>query len=65
MEAITTALFGTGGLLKVRGIATLAAVFVTLYMWADGTAVSEIQLGIVTAWTSFYFGTRAGESKPA
>ena len=65
MEILKGALFGTGGLLRVRGIITIAAVFITLWMWQDGEVVSDIQLGIVTGWTGFYFGTRAGESKPS
>ncbi len=64
METMKTALFGTGGLLRVRGIVTIAAVFITLFMWADSQVVTDIQLGIVTGWTGFYFGTRAGESTP-
>ena len=65
METIKAALFGTGGLLRVRGIVTIAAVFITLFMWADSQVVTDIQLGIVTGWTGFYFGTRAGESSPS
>ena len=64
METLKAALFGQGGLLRVRGVVTIVSVFVTLFMWQDGQPVSDVQLGLVTTWTAFYFGTRAGESSP-
>ena len=65
MDTLKAMLTGTGGLLRVRGIVTIGAVGVTLFMWANGDTVSDIQLGLVTTWTAFYFGTRAGESSPS
>ena len=64
MNQIMSLLTGTGGLFRVRGIVTIVAVVVTMYMWANGDAVSATQIGLVTGWTGFYFGTRADQSAP-
>lgn len=62
MDRLVSLLTSTGGLLRVRGIITIGAVFFTFYMWANGDPVSAVQIGLVSGWAGVYFGSRIAQS---
>ncbi len=55
------ALFGDGGLLKVRALLAFVVTGVTMYMWAEEISVTDAQLVIVTGIDAYYFGVRGAQ----
>ena len=60
-DLATKALFGDGGLLKVRAFLTFGLVAVACYMWLMGHELSDSQELLTGIAVAFYFGTRATE----
>lgn len=61
MEKLCDALFGTGGLLRVRSILAYAFTGFVGYLTVDGQVGPEVVLPVATTIAAFYFGTRAGQ----
>lgn len=61
METIKTALFGVGGLLKVRALLAFIWSGATIYLFVSGDAVPETLLVINTGIVTYYFATRTAE----
>ena len=61
MNGLKEALFGDGGLLKVRALLAFLVTGVTMYMWAEEISVTDAQLVIVTGIDAYYFGVRGAQ----
>ena len=61
MNGLKEALFGDGGLLKVRALLAFLVTSVTMYMWAEEISVTDAQLVIVTGIDAYYFGVRGAQ----
>lgn len=57
-EKITEALFGEGGLLRVRAVLTFGLAAVLCWLTIDGVIDPEVFLGIAAGAVGYYFGTR-------
>lgn len=60
-QLVSKALFGEGGLIKVRAFLTFGLVAVACYMWLMGKTLSDSQELLTGIAVAFYFGTRATE----
>ena len=61
-EAITSALFGEGGLFRVRGLVTLILTGATAYLFIDKGVVPEELINAWFAWGGVYIGSRVAQS---
>lgn len=62
MDTLKDALFGEGGLIRVRAIIAFALTGTLCYLAIDGADVPDWLLGVAGPAIGFYFGTRAGET---
>ena len=62
IQALTEALFGTGGLLRVRGLVTLGLTFSVAYLFIDKGDVPTQLLEAWFGWGGVYIGSRVAQS---
>jgi hypothetical protein len=58
MEKLYEALFGEGGLLRVRAILAFALTGACIYLFIDDSAVPDTLLTLTAGADAYYFATR-------
>lgn len=61
---ITAAMFGEGGWFRVRALATLSVLGITLAMWFQGKELFSLQSEVLFSVLAYYFVLRAAQSRP-
>ena len=59
-DKLFDAMFGEGGLLRVRAALAFILTGGITYMWMNGDEVPEAMLGLAAGAVGFYFASRSG-----
>lgn len=61
-QQLMDALFGDGGLVRVRALLAFSFSAATIYLWVSGDPVPDALLATTTGAVGYYFGSRTASS---